>query len=130
MQKMENRSSSYDVIKEIGMRLHFPIQVINDASSYYYKMFEHATAAHFTFETVLIACIYLSSKVNEETRRVRDIINVVLYTLNWRDTIAENEDFVALLPQMTMKEYFTKREEVWKVEQHLLRIMNYELQPS
>jgi transcription initiation factor TFIIIB Brf1 subunit/transcription initiation factor TFIIB len=68
-------------IKEICIKLDLKIEVVND-SIYYYESFKKSRTHSFIEEVVLAASIYLSGKINEDYRRLRDIVNVIYFVKN------------------------------------------------
>jgi hypothetical protein len=57
-------------IKEICIKLHLKIEIINDVYNYF-EIFKKSSTHNFSEEVVIGACIYLSSKINEDFRRIR-----------------------------------------------------------
>ena len=80
------------ILKQTGIKLSLPINVILDAAIYL-KVLEREkfdcnslflkNKEKFDTDILLEACLYLASKINEiDSLRVRDIVNVTLYSIN------------------------------------------------
>jgi hypothetical protein len=65
-----NFDSTNYFIKEICIKLHIKIETINDVYKYY-ENFKKSTTHNFSDEVIIGSCIYLSSKINEDFRRIR-----------------------------------------------------------
>ena len=79
--------------------------------------------------------IVLSTKVCEELRRVRDIINAVLYVKNQINNQQQyqpepNQEVISELygcvPELSLVEYTNLKDMVFKAEQKLLRLVNFQ----
>jgi hypothetical protein len=77
------------LIKEICIKLNLKIEMINDVLLFVESFIKSKTHS-FSEEVILGSCIYLSSKINEDFKRVRgiiiyiilDIINVIYFVNN------------------------------------------------
>ena len=80
--------------------------------------------------------IVLSTKVCEELRRVRDIINAVLYVKNqinnqqqYQQPEPDQEvisELYGCVPELSLVEYTNLKDMVFKAEQKLLRLVNFQ----
>mmetsp|Transcript_1859 Transcript_1859/g.1654 ORF Transcript_1859/g.1654 Transcript_1859/m.1654 type:complete len:105 (-) Transcript_1859:347-661(-) len=86
---------------------------------------------------VYSASIFLATKVQETPFRVRDIINSVFFAMNQfnentieldlsNNDIEGNDPLYTFMGDVDLAEYTEKKELVFKVEQHLLRLFNFE----
>jgi hypothetical protein len=83
---MKNKS----FIKEICIKLNFRIEMSNDVLTYV-EMFQNSQTHNFSSEVIICTCIYLSSKINEDFKRIRDIINVFYFVKNKYEKITKGE---------------------------------------
>ena len=79
--------------------------------------------------------IVLSTKVCEELRRVRDIINAVLYVKNQINNQQQYQpehdqevisELYGCVPELSLVEYTNLKDMVFKAEQKLLRLVNFQ----
>ena len=79
------------------------------------------------------ACLYLSAKVNEyEQAKIRDIINVVQFTLNSQGDPDDDDELFAQFrgqPRITLPEYAAVRQRILEQEQSLIRLLNFDFSP-
>lgn len=76
------------MIKEICVKLNTKIEMINDIYKYV-DTFSESNSHGFSEEVILGACIYLAGKIDEDFKRVRDIINVIYFVKNKHEKIKE-----------------------------------------
>lgn len=62
-------------IEMTGVRLALSQEVISTAIAYYNKFKEYGPIRSFTEEVTVCACVFLASKVADEIRKIRDILN-------------------------------------------------------
>ena len=95
-----------------------------------------------SFPILYSACIFIATKVGEEFKRVRDVINVIWYIVRRNDLLLEEErelgykldnidysddpSFYRFMPQFNLIEYTKVKDAVFKVEQHLLRLIGFD----
>jgi hypothetical protein len=87
-------------IKEICIKLDLRIDIINEVYLYV-ENFRDCNTHNFNDVVILAACIYLSSKINEDIKRIRgissdfyllDIINVIYFVKSKYEKITQLED--------------------------------------
>ena len=82
---------------------------------------------------LMSASLYLSAKVNEhEQAKIRDIINVVQFTLNSQSDPDEDDDLFVQFraqPRITLPEYAKVRQRILEQEQTLIRLLNFDFSP-
>jgi len=119
-----------------------------------YTKFLESETHQFKREIVIVACTYLACKINEEVRKIRDILNMVsevtgLYKKVNQKIIQEKGltemtiDYVSLeslldekdesylidhISNFSLEKYTKMRDEILKAEQHLLKILNFNLE--
>lgn len=136
-------------IKETCFKLNFKAYMIIDVLNYV-EIFDKSKTHNFSQEVMLCSCIYLTSKIGEDFKRIRDIINVVYFVKNKYEIInrlemtCDNEEnyyleklkednydndkhhtLIKTMHNLTIENYYILRDEILKAEQHLLRVINY-----
>ena len=97
-----------------------------------------------SFPIIYSAWIFIATKVGEEFKRARDVINVIWYIVRRDELVLEDQqksgtdeanidysDDASLykyMPQFTLVDYTKVKELVFKVEQHLLRLISFDFQ--
>ena len=97
-----------------------------------------------SFPILYCGWIFLSTKTGEEFKRVRDVINVIWYIVRRNEIILEeegkfgvkhtdkdysdNSSLYKYMPQFHLIDYTNVKDAVFKVEQHLLRLISFDFQ--
>jgi hypothetical protein len=102
--------------QEAGQRLELPCQVICTAVHYFHRFYSKCSLKKNSPALMARACLFLASKVEENTRRIRDIVNTT-----YRMLYPEKE------PLQVTEEYWSLKEEVVRAEQLLLRVLGFNL---
>ena len=63
------------IIEKTGVRLSLSQEVIATAVVYYQKFKEFGPISSFSSQESICACLFLASKVFDEMRKIRDILN-------------------------------------------------------
>jgi len=156
------------VIEEVCLTLKLTRPCITQVLTFY-RRFQASETHSYKIEIVIVACIYLTCKINEQIRKIRDILNIAYIVTtfykkrnkelaekdpeNFKDKITyvaldhikaeitkdkEGNDIVEEgisdwfiinnVPSFSLEKYNSLRDEVLEAEQHLLRILNYDLE--
>ncbi len=113
------RKSWSRLIQQAGLRLELPTLTTATAIAYFQRFYCRVSFVDYDPFRTAQAVLFLASKVEENGRRVRDIINTT-YRLQ-HPRLDEP-------PLQVSKQYWDMKEEVIGMEQTVLRVLNYELE--
>jgi hypothetical protein len=74
------RNWGCELASECGILLKLPQAVIATAQTLLHRFFFRRAMQQFDCHTVAMACLFLAGKVEEEPRRLRDILNVFYHS--------------------------------------------------
>ena len=81
---------------------------------------------------IAAACLFLGCKMEEEPRRIRDVINLshVLSFSSWEDVASRTDECPLSIgecasPPLLNERYWRRKEEIVSIEQHVLRTINF-----
>ncbi|GAB5365405.1 hypothetical protein AAMO2058_001054900 [Amorphochlora amoebiformis] len=112
----EMRRKCVALMQEAGIRLQLPHQAICTAVHYYHRFFTLCSMANHSLLLTAQTCLFIASKVEETSRRVRDILNTTYRLQN-----PEKK------PLQVTQEYWNMKEDVVLHEQICLRVLGYNL---
>lgn len=113
-------------IEMTGVRLALSQEVISTAITYYNKFKEHGPIRSFTEEEAVCACVFLASKVADEIRKIRDILNCWKLSNNMPFDKELTKEY--LFWTMLIDSYYKVKERVVECEQVILRTFVFDVE--
>ncbi|RZF38991.1 hypothetical protein LSTR_LSTR003734 [Laodelphax striatellus] len=104
-------------IFECGTKLNSHPLTIATAATLFHKFFKEAEKASYDQYLIASTCLYLASKMKDESLKVRDVINVSHNTL-----------FRGSLPLDLGDEYWSMRDAIVQAELLIMRMLKFEVQ--
>jgi hypothetical protein len=102
-------------IFECGIKLSLRHITICSAAVYFHKFYKHVEQTTYDNYSLASATLYLASKVQNETVRLRDLINVCYHTL-YRDAA----------PLRLAEEYWNFRDSIVHAEMLIMRLLQFD----
>lgn len=102
-------------IFECGIKLGLKHITICSAAVYFHKFYKHVDETAYDNYSIASATLYLASKVQDETIRLRDLINVCYHTLH-RDAA----------PLRLAEDYWNFRDSIVHAEMLIMRIVQFD----
>lgn len=107
------------VIQQAGQNLELPILTLSTACVFFHRFFAFYSLQQYDPLVMSQGCILLASKAEENSRRIRDVLNTT-YAVNYPDRE----------PLRVSTEYWKMKELVVRAEQILLRAFAFDMAPS
>lgn len=107
------------VIQRAGQNLNLPIITISTACTFFHRFYSAYSLAKHAPLVISQGCLLLASKSEENSRRIRDILNTT-YAVNFSDRE----------PLRVSTEYWKMKEQVLRAEQILLRAFAFDMAPA
>ena len=136
-----NKKQIINLGKKLNLKYHTIIDVI-----FLYEKFSTSNTHQFSQEIMISTSIFIAGKLHEEQVRIRDIINVVYFEKKRQKIISENnseekeyienlikEDYtenqtiIHTMYNISLDNYIILKNDILSAEQHLLRVLNYNL---
>lgn len=108
------------LIHRVGVDLRIGPVAIATGSKFFQEFFITNDPQAFDPKKVATACLWLATKVVEDPRRLRDVMNSFLF-LEGKSSTAE---------EMVMEDYWKHRDELVAYEQCILRALQFDLVPA
>lgn len=108
------------LIQRVGIDLRLGPVAIATGSLFFHRFFINHSPKAFEPKKVAMACLWLATKVVEDPRRLRDVMNSFLF-LEGKSGTAE---------EMVMEDYWKHRDELVAYEQCVLRGLQFDLDPA
>lgn len=103
-------------IQQVGIGLDLPFTTLCTACVYFHRFYSVVSFSQHDASLCAQACILLAAKAEENSRRVRDVINVA-YALQHSD---KN-------PLQVSESYWVMKEQVIRMEQVVLRVFGFDM---
>ncbi|CAI2379110.1 unnamed protein product [Moneuplotes crassus] len=134
---IEDKKQHIRIIRHACMMLNLPFHVCVSSITLADILFESGVKRKSSLPVIYAACIFLASKVQETHQRLRDIINSVFYIVNQlseeeieydlsEQTPDESNPLYKYMKIFTLQEYTERKDQVFQVEQHILRVINFD----
>ena len=136
-----NKRNIANICKKLNIKFHTIFDVM-----FLCEKFSSSNTHQFPTEIMIATSIFLACKVQEEQIRIRDIVNVVYFEKRRKKIIEENlveekeyieqlkkEDYsdnktlIHTMYNVSLDNYVILKNDILSAEQHLLRILSYNL---
>lgn len=115
-------------IEKTGVRLSLSQEVISTAITYHTKFKEYGPIQSFSELESVCACIFLASKVLDETRKIRDILNC------WKQAngISFDNELTKeyVMSKHVITRYYKVKERIVECEQVILRTFVFDVEAT
>ncbi|KAF3927651.1 Cyclin-T1-3 [Orbilia brochopaga] len=116
-QEREGRSKGCNFILQVGIKLKLPQLTLATASVFLHRFFMRESLREFHYYNVAATALYLATKVEENCRKLSDLIQAVGRTAQKNDQIIIDEQ---------SKEYWKWHDTIMFTEEHMLAALCYD----
>ncbi|KAK6538778.1 hypothetical protein TWF694_010346 [Orbilia ellipsospora] len=116
-QEREGRSKGCNFILQVGIKLKLPQLTLATASVFLHRFFMRESLRDFHYYNVAATALYLATKVEENCRKLSDLIQAVARTAQKNDQIIIDEQ---------CKEYWKWHDTIMFTEEHMLAALCYD----
>ncbi|EWC47349.1 hypothetical protein DRE_00317 [Drechslerella stenobrocha 248] len=116
-QEREGRSKGCNFILQVGIKLKLPQLTLATASVFLHRFFMRESLRDFHYYNVAATALYLATKVEENCRKLSDLIQAVGRTAQKNDQIIIDEQ---------SKEYWKWHDTIMFTEEHMLAALCYD----
>ncbi|KAF3938010.1 Cyclin-T1-3 [Dactylella cylindrospora] len=116
-QEREGRSKGCNFILQVGIKLKLPQLTLATASVFLHRFFMRESLKDFHYYNVAATALYLATKVEENCRKLSDLIQAVARTAQKNDNIIIDEQ---------CKEYWKWHDTIMFTEEHMLAALCYD----
>ena len=122
---MEDIDRQVVVLEKTGVRLCLSQETISTAITYFNKFKEYGPFSSFRTVESASACLFLATKVHDEIRKIRDILNC------WKEADGENVDIEltkeSICDYLLTGRYYHLKERIVECEQVILRTFVFDV---
>ena len=122
---MEDIDRQVVVLERTGVRLCLSQETISTAITYFNKFKEYGPFSSFRTVESASACLFLATKVHDEIRKIRDILNC------WKEADGENVDIELtkelFCDSLLTGRYYHLKERIVECEQVILRTFVFDV---
>ncbi|KAG9353115.1 hypothetical protein JZ751_017691 [Albula glossodonta] len=112
------RTQGCELIQAAGILLRLPQVAMATGQILFQRFFYCKSFIRHCVETVAMACVHLASKIEEEPRRVRDVLNVF-------HRLKHSKDSRTFLPLALDANYISMKSQVIKAERRVLKELGF-----
>ena len=109
--------SSIRLLREAGTKLGLSEDTIATSMVFFHRFYDENETKKFDGQTVTMACLFLSAKVNEEQRKARDVINIFHCIQTGTD-----------VPVPITPGFWDRKDRLIEYETYVLRTLGYDVE--